>query len=378
MLRFMMFQAGVTEPIKKFTSNNPTISTRNGFLFFQSGNQSIYLEMASLSECKEIGKKIILTTRAGRVIDINCDSETELETIVNKIDQSLSDNNIVNVIRPNGKSDILYEINQLIGLDMVKDEIVKIVNLARYQRRIRSQGATIAPVSRHMVFTGNPGTGKTTVARTLSAIYKRLGVLSKGHLVEADRAALVGGYLGQTAIKTNELIDKSLGGILFIDEAYSLSSNSSSDQFGEEAINTLLKRMEDERDDLIVITAGYKEEMKGFINSNPGLRSRFSKYIQFDDYSAEELAMIFAQLLKKSGHTLSPECKDRLAFIFEAMDAMKDEKFGNGRTVRNLYERVVENLANRLANASQDDDLFMIVPEDITIDDLNFVMGSAN
>ena len=374
-----MFLAGTTDAAIDFTSNNATIATRNGFLFFESGNKTMYLDMASLSECKEIDEKTTrLATRAGRVIEIHCTSGAESETIINKIDQSLADNDITHAIRPNGKSDILYEINQLIGLDTVKDEVEKVVNLARYQRRIRSQGATITPVSRHMVFTGNPGTGKTTVARTLSGIYKRLGVLSKGHLVEADRAALVGGYLGQTAIKTNELIDKALGGILFIDEAYSLSSNSSSDQFGEEAINTLLKRMEDERDDLIVITAGYKEEMKGFINSNPGLRSRFSKYIQFDDYSAEELAMIFAQLLKKSGHTLSPECKDRLAFIFEAMDAMKDAKFGNGRTVRNLYERVVENLANRLAHANQDDDLFMIVPEDITIDDLNFVMGSTN
>lgn len=374
-----MYLAGGTDAAIDFTSNNATIATRNGLLFFESGSKTMYLDMASLNECKEIGEKTIrLTTRGGRIIVIHCDNDTESETIINKIDQSLADNDITHAIRPNGKSDILYEINQLIGLDTVKDEVGKVVNLARYQRRIRSQGATITPVSRHMVFTGNPGTGKTTVARTLSGIYKRLGVLSKGHLVEVDRAALVGGYLGQTAIKTNELIDKALGGILFIDEAYSLSSNSSSDQFGEEAINTLLKRMEDERDNLIVITAGYKEEMKGFINSNPGLRSRFSKYIQFDDYSAEELAMIFAQLLKKSGHTLSPECKDRLAFVFEAMDAMKDEKFGNGRTVRNLYERVVENLANRLANASQDDDLFMIVPEDITIDDLNFVMGSAN
>jgi len=374
-----MFLAGTTDAAIDFTSNNATIATRNGFLFFESGNKTMYLDMASLSECTEIDEKTTrLATRAGRVIEIHCTSGAESETIINKIDQSLADNDITHAIRPNGKSDILYEINQLIGLDTVKDEVEKVVNLARYQRRIRSQGATITPVSRHMVFTGNPGTGKTTVARTLSGIYKRLGVLSKGHLVEADRAALVGGYLGQTAIKTNELIDKALGGILFIDEAYSLSSNSSSDQFGEEAINTLLKRMEDERDDLIVITAGYKEEMKGFINSNPGLRSRFSKYIQFDDYSAEELAMIFAQLLKKSGHTLSPECKDRLAFIFEAMDAMKDAKFGNGRTVRNLYERVVENLANRLAHANQDDDLFMIVPEDITIDDLNFVMGSTN
>jgi len=374
-----MYLAGGTDPAVDFTSNNATIATRKGFLVFESGNKTMYLDMASLNECKEIHEKTIrLTTHAGRIIVIHCDNDSESVTIVSKIDQILADNDIPNVMRPNGRSDILCEINQLIGLDAVKDEIGKVVNLARYQRRVKSQGATITPVSRHMVFTGNPGTGKTTVARTLSGIYKRLGVLSKGHLVEADRAALVGGYLGQTAIKTNELIDKALGGILFIDEAYSLSSNSASDQFGEEAVNTLLKRMEDERDDLIVIAAGYKEEMKGFINSNPGLRSRFSKYIQFEDYSAEELVMIFTQLLNKSGHTLSPECADRIAFIFEAMDAMKDNKFGNGRTVRNLYERVVENVASRLANASLDVDLFMIVPEDITIDDLNFVMGGAN
>lgn len=380
MARFLMFLPGSTDASIDFTSDKIIIATRNGFLIFESGNISgnkcIYLDISSLDESSEIeGKSARLTTRAGRVVEVQFSSAAESEKIITMIDRQLADQECNHLIRPNGKANILYDIRELIGLDTVKQEIEKVVNFARYQRRINNQGATVPAVSRHMVFTGNPGTGKTTVARTLSSIYKRLGILRKGHLVEADRASLVGGYLGQTAIKTNELIDQALGGILFIDEAYSLCSSSSSDQFGEEAINTLLKRMEDERDNLIVIAAGYKDEMNGFINSNPGLRSRFSKYVRFDDFSAEELQEIFNQLLKKSGHFMSPDCTGRIAFIFEAMDAMKDDKFGNGRTVRNLYERVIENLANRLATADKNHNLFIILPEDVTIDDLNFVMG---
>ncbi len=374
-----MFLPGATSPAIDFTSNNLTIATRKNILFFESGNKCIYIDIASICECSEVrGQSAKLATHAGRIVKIEFSSAEESERIIKKVDQSLADQECGFLVRPNGEADILYEVQQLIGLNSVKAEIEKVVHLARYHKRVIKQGANISPVSRHMVFTGNPGTGKTTVARMISRIYQRLGILSKGHLVEADRAALVGGYLGQTAIKTNELVDQALGGILFIDEAYSLASNQSSDQFGEEAINTLLKRMEDERENLVVIAAGYEEEMKRFINSNPGLRSRFSKYIQFEDYTAGELLEIFNQLLKSSGHKLSVECEGRVEFIFEAMDAMKDDKFGNGRTVRNLYERVVENLATRLAISSQDLDLFTIIPVDITIDDLNFIMGSRN
>jgi stage V sporulation protein K len=381
MAKFTMFLEGSTNPVLSFTCTDVTIANRNGLLYFESsgtsGKKHIYLDIGSLSECEEInGESVKLATRGGRTVNIEFSSDTEADRIIELIDQNLADQESTQLIRPNGEADILFQVNQLIGLDKVKSEIQKVVNLSRYHKRVTKQGATVSPVSRHMIFTGNPGTGKTTVARMVSNIYKRLGILSRGHLVEADRASLVGGYLGQTAVKTNELIDSALGGILFIDEAYSLYPSETADQFGEEAINTLIKRMEDERDNLIVIAAGYQTEMKRFINSNPGLRSRFSKYIQFDDYSAEELSQIFYGLLKGSGHTVSTECKDRIEFIFEAMDAMKDEKFGNGRSVRNLYERVIENLASRLADSNSNQDLFQILPNDITIDDLNFIMGS--
>jgi len=381
MAKFTMFLEGSTNPVLSFTCTDVNIANRNGLLYFESSETSskkrIYIDISSLNECKEINAaSATLSTQGGRIVNIEFSGAAEADRIINEIDRNLADQESTQLIRPNGEADILFQVNQLIGLDAVKSEIQKVVNLSRYHKRVAKQGATVTPVSRHMIFTGNPGTGKTTVARMVSNIYQRLGILSRGHLVEADRASLVGGYLGHTALKTNELIDSAIGGILFIDEAYSLYPGETSDQFGEEAINTLIKRMEDERENLIVIAAGYQTEMKRFINSNPGLRSRFSKYIQFDDYSAEELSQIFYGLLKSSGHTISSECKDRIEFIFEAMDAMKDEKFGNGRSVRNLYERVIENLASRLANSDSNQDLFQIVPDDITIDDLNFIMGS--
>jgi hypothetical protein len=226
-----------------------------------------------------------------------------------------------------------------------------------------------------MVFTGNPGTGKTTIARILGEIYKHLGVLSKGHMVETDRAGLVAGYLGQTAIRTEEVITSALGGILFIDEAYALSSEDR-DQFGQEAIDTLLKRMEDHRDDLIVIVAGYPGEMDRFINSNPGLQSRFTKYIHFEDYNAKELQEIFELLIRGGGHEMSQDGKKHLGSIFETMNQLRDARFGNGRTVRNLYERTIRNVATRVI-ATMPSNINVVQPVDIAIEDVYAVMRVA-
>ena len=268
--------------------------------------------------------------------------------------------------------EVLEKLHNLIGLASVKRDVQETIDIIKYQRMLQQQGNPPIAMSRHMVFTGNPGTGKTTIARILGEIYKHLGVLSKGHMVETDRAGLVAGYLGQTAIKTEEVVSSALGGILFIDEAYALTSEDK-DQFGQEAIDTLLKRMEDYRDDFIVIVAGYPEEMSRFVNANPGLQSRFTKYIHFDDYASDELYQIYKLLLGSGGHYFAPTNDDYFKNIFLEIDRLRDGKFGNGRTVRNLYEKTIGNVATRVVR-TMPRDIREIVPDDITTKDLYSVL----
>lgn len=243
------------------------------------------------------------------------------------------------------------ELNALIGLSSVKTEINTLTNYIKVQKMRQEKGMKVTPVSLHCVFTGNPGTGKTTVARIVSEIYKELGLLQKGHLVETDRSGLVAEYVGQTAVKTNKIIDSALDGILFIDEAYSLVDGGNSD-YGKEAISTLLKRMEDDRDRLVVILAGYTNDMKRFIDSNPGLQSRFNRYIEFPDYSADELFQIFEANAKKYEYLLTKDASTKLRSILNEVVGHKDKNFGNGRFVRNLFEKVIENQANRISAVS--------------------------
>ncbi len=243
----------------------------------------------------------------------------------------------------------LAELNSLIGLKEVKDEVNKFTKLVKIARQREEAGLKVAPVSYHMVFTGNPGTGKTTVARIMAKIYRALGIVKRGHLVETDRGGLIAEYVGQTAVKTGKVIDFALDGVLFIDEAYAITEGDGKQGYGSECIATLLKRMEDERDRLVVIVAGYTDEMRRFIDANPGLQSRFNRYIHFPDYTAAELADIFRLNARKSEYVLAPDVDANLEAIMGALTRKRDRKFGNGRFVRNMFEKAVERQAMRVA-----------------------------
>ena len=243
---------------------------------------------------------------------------------------------------------LLQELNGLIGLKEVKSEINSLINLIKVRKLRERYALPDMEMSYHMVFSGSPGTGKTTVARLVAAIYKELGILSKGTLVETDRAGLVAGYVGQTALKVKEVVEKALGGVLFIDEAYTLSSSSAQNDFGPEALDTLVKMMEDYRDDLVVIVAGYTEEMKQFLKANTGLVSRFNKFIVFPDYSEEELLDIFRVMAEKAGFTVEEEAGRLLKKRLTDMNEYERKTFGNARGIRNLFEKIVVNQANRI------------------------------
>lgn len=248
---------------------------------------------------------------------------------------------------PENIEDLKKELNEYIGLDTVKKEVESLINLVTVQKMREENGLPVNDLSLHMVFSGNPGTGKTMVARLMARIYKSLGILSKGHLVEVDRSGLVAGYVGQTAIKTGEAIQKAMGGVLFIDEAYALTNRGGND-YGQEAVDTLLKAMEDHRDDLIVIVAGYTELMEEFVHSNPGLESRFNRFLNFPDYTVQEMMDIFDMRCRKSGYELAEDARGLLRSLL-ALLSLDVKGFGNARGVRNLFERTVAAQANRLA-----------------------------
>ena len=263
--------------------------------------------------------------------------------------------------------DCMKELDRLIGLSGVKQEIRKLVSFLKIQKKRQEMNLSCTNLSLHMVFTGSPGTGKTTVARLVAKIYKALGFLKKGHLVETDRTGLVGQYVGHTESKTSEVVNKALDGILFIDEAYSLYKGSEND-FGQEAIDTLVKRIEDYRDRLVVIVAGYEQEMQEFIEANPGLRSRFNTYIQFKNYSASELLHIFECMNRTHEYHLDDGAKDKLLRIFDSETQQADRSFGNGRFARNLFEKILRNQALRLSEITKPlsrEDLVTIKARDI-------------
>ena len=265
---------------------------------------------------------------------------------------------------PEKMEDLMAELDSYIGLGAVKEEVHNLINMVQVYKLRREHDLPTTDMSLHMVFTGNPGTGKTMMARMMARIYRSLGILSKGQLVEVDRSGLVAGYVGQTALKTQKVIEKAMGGVLFVDEAYALNGRSDND-FGQEAIDTLLKAMEDHRDDLVVIVAGYTDLMDKFIHSNPGLESRFNRFLLFEDYSLDELMAIFKMRCGK-GYTLSPEAEP-LVRDYIAEESADGDGFGNARGVRNIFEHILVAQNNRLAKMENvtREDLMTLLPEDV-------------
>ena len=286
---------------------------------------------------KKIGDRIFNREEKKEVL--NADSQGDVK---NDIEDAGIDPDTINLEK------LMEELNSLTGMQSVKREVNNLVNLLKVCELRRKKGLKVPPTTNHLVFLGNPGTGKTTVARILSKIYHNLGILSKGHLVEVDRSGLVAGYMGQTGEKVMEVVEKAKGGVLFIDEAYALSANKQDGDFGQEAIDILNKAMEDFRDDLIVIAAGYHDEMQSFLDANPGLRSRFNRTIEFPNYSADELIEIIINRAKRLDYTFDDEAISFITDKFKKTLISPPHNFGNARSVRNYLERAISNQANRL------------------------------
>jgi hypothetical protein len=267
--------------------------------------------------------------------------------------------------------ELLAELDCLCGLSKVKEDVKSLINLVKVRKLRQEANLPVPPMSLHLVFMGNPGTGKTTVARLLAKIYHVIGVLSKGQLIEVDRSGLVAGFVGQTALKTGEVIQKALGGVLFIDEAYALANQDNPNDFGKEAIEALLKGMEDHRNDLIVIVAGYPDLMNNFIHANPGLESRFNKYFFFEDYIGEDLMKIFSGMCDLNGYTFDEDTRKFAQEAFAQLYQERDENFGNARDVRNIFERGIARQSNRIAamEAPTREDLMALTIADLQGED---------
>lgn len=289
----------------------------------------------------------------------------------NNKDDELEDGVDVNIVETDNKTleECLQELNDMIGLGQVKEQVHALINLIKVHNERKERKMPVVPMSYHLVFNGNPGTGKTTVARLLGSIYKQLGIISKGQMVETDRTGLVAGYLGQTAIKTDKMIKEALGGILFIDEAYSLSL----DRFGTEAIDCLLKRMEDYRDDFVVIVAGYEQPMEEFLDTNPGLKSRFNNHINFENYNNKDLTEIFLKFCSQNGYIVCDEFIERFSDKIDEKMKNVPKNFSNGRFIRNVFEKLIYAQGNRLAKADlskMDNDALA----SLAIEDLDYIV----
>lgn len=270
---------------------------------------------------------------------------------------------------PRTLSELLDELNALVGLETVKGKVGDLIAYQKVQKLRRENNLNSSKNTLHLAFTGNPGTGKTTVARIVGHVYKQIGLLSKGHFVEVSRTDLIAGYQGQTALKVKSVIEKAKGGVLFIDEAYSITENDHSDSYGRECLTELTKALEDYRDDLVVIVAGYTEPMEKFFESNPGLKSRFNTFIEFPDYDVDDLEKILLSICKNNDYELSDDACANIRAYLEDNVSKKDKNFANGRLVRNLYDDLVMNHARRVANITDPTkkDLLTILSEDFLL-----------
>ncbi|OAI25165.1 hypothetical protein A1355_19860 [Methylomonas koyamae] len=377
--RLAVIIAGYRDPIRKFIQTNPGLESRfTRYVDFDDYSSDELMEIfAQLLSSHHM----LLSEEAHRKAKSNFETiyrvrknnfgnarviRTYFETVLEKQAERLANNiaadtslivadDLPDVHSKKSKdiNDLLEELDTFVGLAEVKYEIRKLVNLYKANQKRKENNLPITPVSLHLVFSGNPGTGKTSIARLIGEIYASLDLLSSGHVIEVDRSGLVAGFIGQTALKTQETINAALDGVLFIDEAYSLSESSIQSpghDFGKEAIDTLLKGMEDHRERLAVIVAGYPKLMQNFINSNPGLESRFTRYLKFEDYSGNDLTNIFSKFCLNNGFVITDQAKIVASNMFDRVYAERGENFGNGRTVRKIFESAIENQAERLAN----------------------------
>jgi len=364
----MSYEKDEKKSVEKATSENkksPLISTKGAIiigLFIASALFTIFVptdEESTENASTDTSETIAYQESKQAIEELNKDNSSFTQSDSAKYTEEKPV-----VVNETLETDPFEELESMIGLDSVKAEVKSLANYVKLMKEREEKGLKSPNISYHCVFSGNPGTGKTTVARILARIYRDLGVISKGHLVETDRNGLIGSYVGQTGPKTNALIDSALGGVLFIDEAYGLLDNNG---YGDEAIATLLKRMEDDRKNLVVIVAGYTNEMKDFIDANPGLQSRFTRYINFPDYTPDELYKIFLARMKPYSLQLNSEASETLMEVLNMVYNQKTRNFGNGRYVRNLFETSVTNMANRLSKKSSpsDEELNTITKEDI-------------
>jgi stage V sporulation protein K len=329
----------------KHENRIPSVSTKSNYLFMTSTLLS--LKNDKVNEIVKHAQKFIDFSHSIKL------SKERTNTLF-ELDKVITDNKDVHVIQEEDTLEkVLKELNQLIGLKEVKKNVSELVNLLEIQKKRTAQGLKNIDISLHTVFLGPPGTGKTTVARLLSRIFKHLGFVSKGQLYETDREGMIAGFVGQTATKVDKVVQESLGGVLFIDEAYALTQNSLGNDYGAEAVNTLLKRMEDHREDFVVVVAGYTEPMKFFIESNPGLRSRFNRFFKFEHFTPSELIEIFESYCKNSDFILNEEAKEKLNDTIDLLYDKKDETFGNARVMRNIFEICAQNQANRIVKLSK-------------------------